>query len=739
MPLAIRQVAVVGSGVMGSQIAAHITNAGLPVLLLDRVAEGATHRSQIAQDALERLRVANPSPFIYPDNASLIAVGNIADDIDKLRSSDWIIEAVHENLEVKSALYKKIDAVRKRGSIVSSTTSVIPHSALISGQSPQFAQDFLIAQFFNPMHSTRLLEMVFGAETRQDAVDLIRDFCDRKLGKHVIMCHDTPGFVANRLGLFWFQSIIYAASDFGLSLEDAGEACARIIGVRHEGVWGLINRLGFERLSLMNNILANTLPANDPFVIKSRDLSILKEIETYAFASTKPVAMDTGRNIRTLCETNDKFGRFAWRVLSDTLVYAFMLVPATVVDIARVDEAMRCGYNWSYGPFELIDIIGARWMKLRLLSEQRPVPEMLRVASDKAFYRIDGGRQEYLTIEGNYAPIKRAPGILLLVDVKRTSMPMLSNDSAAVWDVGNGVLCFEQKSKAINLDVLSLLDKTRSVIGDGRGAYKGLVIYNDNESFAIDADVGFFMENIKNGRFDLIEDFIRRGQAVFKALRFASFPSVAATAGVVLGSKCEMMLHCSAIQPHVEYRAGFSEINIGLIPGWGGCTQMLGRAIETHKRDSGVSPVNQVFEIISSAKISNTVAEALGMNFLRPTDTLTVNKDRLLHDAKQKVLGLAKDYRPPKPRSYSLPGTAGRAALDMLIDMAKHSGKLLAHDIKVLKSLSVVLCGGDNTAKPLSEEQIMELERHEFMRLIRTPESAARIETILKTGKALRN
>ncbi|MDD5586929.1 MAG: 3-hydroxyacyl-CoA dehydrogenase NAD-binding domain-containing protein [Alphaproteobacteria bacterium] len=772
----VKQVAVIGSGVMGSQIAAHITNAGVPVLLLDIVPKDAADRSALAKGALEKLKAAEPSTFMHPGNAKLITPGNLEDDLGKLRDADWIVEAVLENPQVKSDLYKKIDGVRKMDSIVSSNTSTIPLSVLIKGQSDVFAKDFLITHFFNPLRYMRLLELVTGPKTRPDAAEKMRHFCDTRLGKGVIPCHDTPGFIANRLGMFWLQSAVNAAIDLDLTVEEADEVCGKPMGIPKTGVFGLLDLIGIDLMLLIGKSLVGTLPANDPYSVIYHEPPLFQKMIAdgytgrkgkggfYRFAKTEkgkvkeslnlktgeyapsqdsnnPVVAAAGKNLRALCDTQDKIGNFAWRVLSETLSYAFQLVPATVADITAVDEAMRLGYNWQWGPFELIDQLGAGWMMQRLIKENRPVPELLRKAADKSFYRAEG-KLEFLALEGSYEPVKRPQGVLLLSDVKLAGKPMLSNASAAVWNIGDGVLCFEftSKANAIDADILTLLDKTRNVIGDGRGAFKGLVIYNEGTNFSVGANIGFFLDCIKNAKWAAIEGIIKQGQAAYHALRFAPFPVVAAPMGMALGGGCEITLHCAAVQAYTEAYLGLVEANVGLIPGWGGCTQMLGRAYDARDRSGNTKPaVNQAFETISAAKVSKTAADAMDLQYLRPTDGITINKDRLLYDAKDKVLHLARDYHPPEVWQFHLPGAAGRSALDLVIETARQGGKVSPHDETIWKALGAVLCGGDNPAGPLGEEQLMELECREFMRLIRTPESAARIEHMLNTGKPLKN
>jgi len=776
MPAEMNKVAVIGSGVMGSQIAAHITNAGIPVVLLDRVPKDALDRDSLAKDALDKLRKADPSPFMQPENAASITIGNIEDDLSLIRDADWIIEVVLEDPQVKSGIYKKIDAVRKPGSIVGSSTSTIPLKTLVEGQTESFARDFMITHFFYPPRRMRLMELVAGPQTRPEAVDIIRDFCDKKLGKNVISCNDTPGFIANRLGMFWLQSAVNAALDLGLTVEEVDEVCGKPLGIPKTGVFGLLDLIGIDYRRLIGKSLAFALEPNDPFCVMYREpplfgkmiasgytgrkgkggfyryakaeKGVIKEcidLQTGDYAPSSgqknATVATTGGNLKTLCDAPDKIGQFTWKVVSETLSYAFQLVPATVPDIAAVDEAMRLGYNWQYGPFELLDKLGASWMMNRLLKENRPIPELLRQASDKKFYRVEGGKLQCLTVDGSCQNISCAPGVVVLSDIKRACKPVLSNASASLWDIGDGVLCLEFTSakNRIDGDIIVMLDRVRGLFGDGRSALKGLVIHNEGPNFSTGANLDFFMESIKANKFAAIEAFVKQGQAAYHALRFAPFPSVAAPMGLNLGVGCEMTLHCSAVQACAETDMGLVGVNVGLIPGMGGCAQILGRAFDLQKRLNTAKPaINQAFETISTASLSGTAAVAKDKQYLRPSDGITINKDRLLYDAKQKVLELAKGYRAPDPWQFSLPGPTGRAALDLVIESAKQAGKASPHDLIIWKALATVLCGGEDKG-PLTEKQIMDLEYREFMRLIRMPETAARIEHMLKTNKPLKN
>jgi 3-hydroxyacyl-CoA dehydrogenase len=426
-------------------------------------------------------------------------------------------------------------------------------------------------------------------------------------------------------------------------------------------------------------------------------------------------------------------------VLSETLTYAFLLVPATVPDVTLVDEAMRIGYNWKFGPFELIDKLGSEWMAKRLKAEGRPVPAFLEKAAGKSFYRTQGGKLEYLTLEGDYAALKRPEGVLLLADVKRAGKPVEENASASLWDIGDGVLCLEFHTKANALDaaIFAMMRRATEIVGDGRGAWKGLVIHSESGAFSAGANLGVFAEQIKAGAFDKMEELLKEGQAAHHALRFAPFPTVAAPMGVAVGGGCEVLLHCSSIQAYAECAPGLVEANVGLLPGWGGVTQLLARA--TAALQAGTeSPTMAVFKIVLSAKTASAAPEARDLFILRPTDGISMNKDRVLFDAKRKLLDLARDYHAPAPTRYALPGPTGRAALELEIESA--AAKMSPHDVTIAKTLADLLCGTHSGADALaSEEEMMESERKAFLTLARTPETLARIEHMLAKGKPLKN
>lgn len=775
----IRKVAVIGSGVMGSQIAAHITNAGVPVVLLDIVLKDNADKNFLTKSALEKLQKADPSPFMLPQNAKLITPGNLEDDLGQLADVDWIIEAVLENPQVKSDLYKKIDGVRKAGSIVSSNTSTIPLAALVSGQSEAFARDFLITHFFNPPRYMRLLELVTGVKTRPEAGELIRDFCDRNLGKGVVDCKDTPGFIANRLGVFFLQTAVNEAMAMGLTVEEVDAIFSKPVGMPKTGVFGLLDLIGIDLMPLIAKSFMATLPPDDiyrkaniehPLITKmiadgytgrkgkggfyrmnKTENGKVKEsinLKTGAYSTSEKVRLqaveNAGKNLRALCDTDDKIGQYTWRVLSAALSYAAALVPQIADTVVAVDTGMRLGFNWKYGPFELIDRLGAAWFAGRLKKENRPVPALLEhAATQGGFYRVEQARLDFLATDGVYRTVQRPAGVLLLEDVKRGAKPVTKNGSASLWDIGDGVVCleFHTKMNTIDPDTLAMVKKSVDVVAASGGKYKGLVVYNEAENFSAGANLGLALFALNIAMYGAIDDLIKKGQEAYQALRFAPFPSVVAPFGLTLGGACEISLHASAVQAHAETYMGLVEVGVGVIPGWGGCAQMLGRAFAAKKRFGGpIPPVSKVFEVIGMARVAKSAHDAQDVGYMRTTDGITMNRDRLLFDAKQRVLELAKDYKPPEPWTYNLPGPTGRAALNLALEGFRLLGKATPHDVTVSKSLASVLCGGEHDlTATVTEQDVLAMEHREFMALVHTPETVARIDHMLKNGKPLRN
>ncbi|MGE5517221.1 MAG: 3-hydroxyacyl-CoA dehydrogenase NAD-binding domain-containing protein [Bacteroidota bacterium] len=770
----INKVAVIGAGVMGAGIAAHVANAGIPVVLLDIAAKN-PNRNAIAEGAVVKMLKADPAPFMSKAAAKLVTTGNTEDHLDLLAECDWIVEAVVERLDIKQALYAKIDAVRKPGSVVSSNTSTIPLGTLVEGLSDAFAQDFVITHFFNPPRYMRLLEVVGGAKTQAEALDSVSRFADHKLGKSVVRCKDRPGFIANRLGVTWLQAAVVEAFDAGLDIEDVDAIIGRPMGIPKTGVFGLLDLVGLDLMPHVNASLAAALPKDDAFHALNRPLPLVEkmiadgytgrkgkggfyrvnreknkakesiDLRTGEYRATRKADVEAvksmGRKLTKLLDHDSAHGRYAWRVLGQTLSYAAALVGDAADEIESIDEAMRLGYNWKFGPFELIDQLGVEWLIAKLDASGMAVPAILKTAAGRTFYRVENGTRQVLGLDGEYRDLVRAPGVLMLADIKLRSQPVLKNGSAALWDIGDGVACFEFTSKMNSLDpdIMDLLTKSiRRVKKD----FKALVIYNEGSNFSVGANLGLAVFAANIAAWTEIENLVAGGQQAYKALKYAPFPVVGAPSGMALGGGCEILLHCDAVQAHAETYMGLVEVGVGLLPGWGGCKEMLTRWASLGRLPKGPMPaVGKAFEMISTATVAKSAAEAKEMLFLRPHDGITMNRYRLLADAKARALALVDGYVIPEPPApLALPGPSGKAALDMAVAGFRRQGKATAHDEVVSAAVARVLTGGDtDIIQTVDEDGLYELERESFMRLVRHPGTLARVEHMLMTGKPLRN
>lgn len=799
--MTINKVAVIGSGVMGSGIAAQVANAGLPVVLLDIKLPD----RDLAASAVEKMLKADPAPFMSKKNAKLITTGNLEDDIALLKDCDWIIEVVLEDLKVKHDTYAKIEKNRKKGAIVSSNTSTIPLHKLVEGQPDDFAKHFMITHFFNPPRYMRLLELVVGEKTDKKAAKTIREICDVKLGKGVVECNDTPGFIANRLGVFWLTAGINEAIKAGISVETADAVMSKPVGIPKTGVFGLIDLVGIDLMPKLADSLLTNLPKKDayrdifvdyPFVHKviaagytgrkgkggfyrlnpdpsagkekqalKLDADTFSEETSYTKASKPKLAsVDAGKQgLKAVVTTDDEGGKYAWNVLKQTLAYAASLVGEIADTVFDIDEGMKLGYNWKSGPFEMIDALGAKWFAEKLAQEGIDVPKILTKLGENTFYRIENGKRQYFGTDGKYHDITRPDGVLLLSDIKLTAQPLMKNASAKVWDIGEGVLCFEHTSKMNTFDeeIFNLLEQTINHIEKEDTPHKALIVYNEASHFSAGANLGLAIFMINIAMWPQVEGFVARGQQVFTKLKFGKFPVVSAPSGMALGGGCEILLASDAVQAHAETYCGLVEVGVGLIPGWGGCKEMILRLQEREKakfaRDLGkigktnmwfspdttpMGAVRGAFETIGTATVAKSAAEAKEIGYLRDSDGITMNRDRLLFDAKQRVLELAKEYVPPAKREdIRLPGPSGKAALDLAVQDLQKSGKATPYDGVVSGHLANVLTGGKkgDWTKPVTEDDLLKLELSEFMNLLRNEGTYARIEHMLEKGKPLRN
>ena len=770
----IGKVCVIGAGTMGAGIAAQVANAGCPVLLLDIVRDE-NDRDAVAKGAVGKMLKTEPAPFMSKAAAALVETGNIEDHLDQVRECDWVIEAIVEKLDIKRDLYARLEPLLGEDAAVSSNTSTIPLAQLVEGRSPAFQRAFLITHFFNPPRYMRLLEIVAGPDSDPALVARVRDFADRRLGKSIVDAKDTPGFIANRVGTFWIQAALNAAFDLGLSVEEADAIAGKPMGVPKTGVFGLVDLVGVDLMPYLQRSLTESLPETDPYHAIARDIPLIGKMIEEGYTGRKgkggfyrlnreggqklkeSVDLGSGRYVKSmpaaalpgaagkgdlnaLIDLPGKHGAFAWAVLGQTLSYAAGLLPEAAADIQAIDDAMKLGYNWKFGPFELIDRIGVTRLVERLRAENMTVPPVLELAEGRSFYRVEAGRRQFLGLDGQYHDIVRPEGVLLLEDIKLGATPIMKNGSAALWDIGDGVACLEftGKMNALDGEVMTLIGEAAAHVTQ---RMKALVIYNEATNFSAGANLGLAMFAVNIAAWGEIEKLVAGGQQALKALKYAPFPVVAAPSGLALGGGCEVLLHADAIEAHSESYIGLVETGVGIIPGWGGCGEMIARWQAMPGAAQGPMPaVARVFEIVSVATVAKSAAEARELGFLRQSDQITMNRDRLLANAKARALALVDGYAPPEPPCFHLPGPAGKAALDLAVEGFRSRGIASEHDARVAMSLATILTGGDtDPLDETSEERLLELERREFMALAREPASQARIEHMLETGKPLRN
>ncbi len=766
------KVAVIGAGVMGSGIAAQIANAGVPVYLLDIVGKDSSKRNAVAESAIAKMLKSQPSAFMHRKNAKLITVGNIEDDLDKLEEVDWVIEAVIENPDIKQKLYQKLDKLCGANTLISSNTSTLPLSILTAKQTDSFKRRFMITHFFNPPRYMRLLELVVSPELDQDLFADVSNFADIKLGKGCVQCKDTPGFIANRLGTFWMQTAVLEAISLKLSVEQC-DAVLGLFGIPKTGVFGLLDLIGLDLMPHILNSFKHTLNASDRLQTITEVPPLLQtmiaegnigrkgkggfyRLQPDSKAKVKQ-AIDLQQgdyrlserfkiegvshklaDLRQFLDTEDPLSQYAWRVWSATLTYAADLIPEIADDIDAIDSAMRLGYNWRYGPFELLDRLGIEWFTEKLQKEQANLPEL--ISNPKSLYRIKSGIPQYRDKMGNYYPLHRAEGVLLLSDIKLQKPALLENASASLWDIGDGIVCLEFHSKmnTQSPDSMKLIQQSIAKIS---AEYEGLVIYNEGEHFSAGANLTMLTPALMEQNWEMVKSIIQLGQNTFRALKYAPFPVVAAPSGLALGGGCEILLHCDAIQAHAELYTGLVEVGVGLVPAWGGCKELLRRWMEYPRCPGGpMPPIAQAFETIGLAKVSQSAQEAKELLFLAKNDGISMNKSRLLTDAKVRALALAKNYQVPEKPVYCLPGKSAWSALAISVDTLHQAGKATDYDVEISQQLARVLSGGDtDITQSLTEQNMLDLELAGFLNLVQQPGTLARLEHMLKTGKPLRN
>jgi 3-hydroxyacyl-CoA dehydrogenase len=804
----INKVAILGAGTMGARIAAHFANAGVPSLLLDIVppdADGPA-RNKISAAGLEGARKSKPAAFFEASLARLITIGNFEDDLKHLADVDWIIEAVVENLEIKRSLLKKVEAVRKPGCIVTTNTSGLPVAKIAEGFSDEFRWAWFGTHFFNPPRYMRLLEIIPTPETDRAALEAIAHFCDVRLGKGVVFAKDTPNFIGNRIGTFSVLNAMRLMQEMDLTIEEVDALTGQAVGWPRSATFRTMDLVGLDILShVVGNMTANVhdersdLRLPDFFgqmlqrkwlgdktkggfykKVKGGDgkederLALdWKTLEYHPRQKPKFAPLDMAKNIeatparlRTLLglegggpQKGDQAGAFLWSALSDLWTYSANRVPEISDSIVEIDRALRLGFNWELGPFELWDAAGVEATVARMKKEGKPVApnvERLLANGQKSWYiddpRSPSGRKYWELGTESWESIQVPSGVWSVEVAKKSNGVVKKNSGASLVDLGDGVACIEFHSKmnALGADIISLITQTLKHGGPG-DAFDAFVITNEATNFSVGANVMLLLMSIQEEEWDEIDFAIRQFQGMTQAIKFSPKPVVVAPFGLTLGGGCEISLHGAARQPHAELYMGLVEVGVGLLPGGGGCKEMLLRAVDSAysirpdaKGDSVelLEAMKKAFETIATAKVATSAHEARGLGFLRNSDRITMNRERVLSDAKTRALELVRaSYEPPLPRTdIPAPGENILAALKTGVYLMRQGGYISDHEQKLGTKIAEVLCGGQVTpGTPVSEQYVLDLEREAFKSLCGEKKTQERIQFTLKTGKTLRN
>ena len=821
----IHKVAILGAGTMGARIAAHFANAGVPSLLLDIVPPNTpsdadtSARNKFAAAGLDGAKKSKPAAFFEPSLSRLVTVGNFDDDLKHLADVDWIIEAVVENLEIKRSLLKKVEAIRKPGTVVTTNTSGLPVAKIAEGFSEDFRRSWFGTHFFNPPRYMRLLELIPTPEADPALIEAVTHFCDTQLGKGVVMAKDTPNFIGNRIGTFSVLNVMRLMQEMDLTIEEVDALTGQIVGWPRSATFRTIDLVG---LDILGHVVSNMTGASvgrapSPASLDERtDLKLpdfyrqmierkwlgdktkggfykkvkspdgkedermaldWKTLEYHPRQKPKFAALDmaknveeTGARVRMLLGLNhdggatqksDKAAAFLWSALSDLWTYAANRIPEISDSIVEIDSAMRLGFNWELGPFELWAAAGVEATVARMKKEGRPVAvnaEKLLASGQKSWYVDDpktaSGRRYWELRTGNWELISVPAGVWSVEVARKTRSNgvVKKNSGASLVDLGDGVGCiqFHSKMNALGADIISLILQALKPGGPG-DAFDALVITNDAQNFSVGANLMLLLMSVQEEEWDDVDLAIRQFQGMTQAIKFSPKPVVIAPFGLALGGGCEVSLHAAARQPHAELYMGLVEVGVGLLPGGGGCKEMLLRAVDgaASIRPDGrgesvelMEAMKRAFETIATGKVSTSAHEARSLGFLSSSDRITMNRERVLFDAKARALELARaGYEPPVMRTnIPAPGENILAALKMGVHLMRQGSYISDHEQKLATKIAEVLCGGNITpGTSVSEQYLLDLEREAFKSLCGEKKTQERIQFTLKTGKTLRN
>ena len=759
------KVGVIGAGTMGAGIAGQVANAGIEVWLLDLPTEGENVNS-LAQRGLERLRDPDMPGIMSKEAEELIHLGNTRDNFNELTECDWIAEAVVERLDIKQALYKKLHETCKESAIITSNTSTIPISLLTEGMPQDFCERFAITHFFNPVRFMRLLELVRGEQTRQDVMDTLDVFCESMLGKGVVPCSDTPGFLANRVGVFAIQCALHKAFEYNLSPTEADAFFGRPLGLPKTGVFGLYDLIGIDLMADVAKSLENILPENDAFHKYAAPIEFVSNMIAngqtgnkndqgfYKQVGDDKMVIDLSNGsyvehkrlktslleeaektgVTAIISDQSKYGLFIWDVLSETLSYAASLVPEVTEDVTQIDDAMKLGYNWVKGPFELIDEIGIDYFVNRLKTSARDVPDFLENSTNKKFYINSNSILSTLTSSGELKPIVRPKGVLRFSEARQTLAPINSNESAS-WFEYEDAAVVEFHSKANALDSQSLDMISDAVTTAENKGLRGVIIHNDFQHFSCGVSLWSVRNCFEKNDFDGLDDFLAYFQNTMLQMRNSSLPVVAAPVGMSIGGGFEVVLHADHVVSHANSVMGLVESFVGVVPAGGGCKEMLYRW--TEKLNDTQKGAWRSFMNIGLGRKANSPQEADALSMRRPGDTFQMNRDRIL-DAALSTIGTTKKAAKREPLALS--GAEHYQEMLEWLEVNHKKGMLTPHDVTVGTEIGRVMSGGECPAGTVfSEQDILNAERSSFIRLAQTQETQARIVAMLDNGITLRN
>ncbi|ETA70050.1 3-hydroxyacyl-CoA dehydrogenase/enoyl-CoA hydratase family protein [Candidatus Pelagibacter ubique] len=738
----IKKVVVIGSGTMGSGIAAHLCNANVPVTLLDLTTE-------ISEKARDKIFKSKPPLLLDKSQINNIKVGNIEDNFDVVKDADWVVEAVVERIDVKHNIYEKIFKDRKEGAIVSSNTSSIPIKVLSEKLTAEEKKDFCITHFFNPVRYMGLLEIVKNENNDLYKINSLKKFCEIELGKGAIVCNDTPGFLGNRIGVFAMQVAMTEAFKMKLSIEEADAVFGRPMGIPKTGVFGLYDLIGIDLMADVLKSFIKELSENDPFQEVAKEIPLLKKLiktgytgrkgkggfyrmnktgatkimeainlETGEYSASKKINIGSDKvDLKSLISRDDKFGEYAWSVISKIIKYSSSLVPGITKEFNDIDEAMRLGFNWAKGPFEMLEEIGVENFFNKIDEfKGNEFLEKLSISKDQNFY---GSRQKYTEIE-------------TLGKVKKKAMSIDGNNSAQVYRFQDyNIVEFTTKANALDYDSMDALKKATD---------KPLIIINESMQFSAGVNLTYTMDFASKGDFKSIEKFIQYFQETCKHLKYSKHPVISAPSGLTLGGGFEVMVQSNFVASHTNIVVGLVETIVGLIPAGGGCKEMLARWLDTDeaRNDPHYAPL-KVFDIIGYGKTATSPVEAEPMKYLKPQDKKIMNRNSLL-EVSMEILNNNKDFKAPSELKFNLPGKTVLPEMNKILDKLYNDKVILDHGLKVAQELAHVLSGGDTSIeKTLSEDDLYKLELDAFMRLIETKETQDRIKHTLATGKPLVN